>query len=238
MQYSLIIPVYNEEHFIGCNLDILLPIAKIKQIIVVNDGSTDGTSLVLSKYTAVKIIKNKHNLGKTASVLRALEAANYSNVILYDADLQNMKQEYVQEMMTEYEKGYDMVIMNKNGAPWIFKKGLKTLPAMSGTRVLKKSILQEIRSDHTNSWSLEPMINSFCLSHKLKIGFTDAPGVYDPRKYIKYNFLRGCLLDLKAGFEVISCFGVKRIPKSYLVMRKIYQLNQCSQNKKTKLRIG
>ncbi len=228
MQYSVVLPAYNEERHISQNLNVLLSIPEIDEIIVVNDGSTDNTKQIVGEFELIKVIHNKQNLGKTASVCQGVEAATSPNIILYDADLQNMKQEYVQKMIIKYEQGCDMVIMNKNAAPWIFRHGVKTLPALSGTRVLGKKHLLKIAAGGIKSWCLETRINDYFLSHNLKIGFTEAPDVYDPRKYIKYNFFEGSILDIKAASEVLLSFGVAGIPKNFQIMDAIYNLYEQS----------
>ena len=52
---SIIIPVYNERKTIGIIIDKILKIKNLKkQIIIVDDGSTDGTTLILKKISYLK----------------------------------------------------------------------------------------------------------------------------------------------------------------------------------------
>ena len=55
---SIIIPVYNERKTISIIIDKILKIKNLKkQIIIVDDGSTDGTTLILKKISKKKLIK-------------------------------------------------------------------------------------------------------------------------------------------------------------------------------------
>ncbi len=68
---SLIIPAYNEEQRIGETLNKVLSYLEKQtytwEVIVVDDGSTDKTSEIVSKYNNVKLIKFPHNRGKGGS---------------------------------------------------------------------------------------------------------------------------------------------------------------------------
>ena len=89
---SIIIPVYNERKTIGIIIDKILKIKNLKkQIIIVDDGSTDGTTLILkkiSKKKVDKIIYSKINFGKGHAIKMAQPYVKGEFVIIQDADLE------------------------------------------------------------------------------------------------------------------------------------------------------
>jgi dolichol-phosphate mannosyltransferase len=94
MKLSIIIPVFNEEKTILEILrkveDIQIPGVK-KEIILVNDGSSDGTSKALNSLANkpnVKIINHARNQGKGAAVITGIKSASGEYVVIQDADLE------------------------------------------------------------------------------------------------------------------------------------------------------
>ena len=93
---SIIMPVYNEEKFVVRAIRKVLKtnLGKIKkELIVVNDGSTDGTSRKLEiskirKLKTVKIVSLKKNQGKGAAIRRGLKEISGDVVVIQDADLE------------------------------------------------------------------------------------------------------------------------------------------------------
>ncbi len=144
--------------------------------------------------------------------MQGVEAASYENIVMTDADMMGMRPEFISHMIKEYEAGYDMVILNKNEQPIFFTKILRSVPSLSGTRVLKKSILKKLPFKYEKSFELEFVLNRYFLENNLSISFAEAPGSHDSRKYIKYTFWKGLLIDLRAAYNNLTVFGFRGIP--------------------------
>ena len=91
MSYSLIIPIYNEVKTLPILLKQLHTLESVNEIILIDDGSTDGSQNILNHHCDINesiLIKNKFNLGKGQSIKKGIEIASSTNVILADADLE------------------------------------------------------------------------------------------------------------------------------------------------------
>ena len=92
---SVVVPAYNEEATISQILQRLHGLSCLKEVIVVDDGSTDATcqkvqALCLPK---VRLIRQERNAGKTAAVRRGLQEVTGAITIFQDADLEYAPEE-------------------------------------------------------------------------------------------------------------------------------------------------
>lgn len=113
MKVSVIMPVYNEERSIiaAVNEVAATPFPQDKEIIAVNDGSTDGTyeklkTISLKNFVLVNLPKNR---GKGAAIRAGLEKVTGDIVIIQDADLEYSPKNYPQILGPILEGKADVV---------------------------------------------------------------------------------------------------------------------------------
>tara|TARA_B100001123_G_C15273717_1_gene1011306 strand:+ start:53 stop:760 length:708 start_codon:yes stop_codon:yes gene_type:complete len=92
MLLSIIVPVFNEEKNIGILITKLLNLnfseTKFdKEIIVVNDGSNDGSRKIIEKFDEIQLI-NQENLGKGKAVQNGIKIAKGEYILIQDGDLE------------------------------------------------------------------------------------------------------------------------------------------------------
>jgi glycosyltransferase involved in cell wall biosynthesis len=109
---SIIIPVYNERATIGTLIDHVNRVAVPKEVIVVDDGSRDGTADILKQKLAGHAVSLVHtslvNLGKGASIRFGMEFVRGDIVIIQDADLELDPEDY-HRILAEFAAGADVV---------------------------------------------------------------------------------------------------------------------------------
>ena len=97
MKLSIIIPVFNEEATVKEIIDRCRALALDTEIVVVDDGSSDGTRDVLAKENGadgVTVCYHEKNRGKGAAIRTGVEKCTGDIVVIQDADLEYMPEEF------------------------------------------------------------------------------------------------------------------------------------------------
>ena len=113
---SIVMPCYNEknsvEKIIAEVMDVDLGTTK-KEIIMIDDGSKDGTRDILKKLAAkhdnIKLVFNEKNMGKGASLRKGILQTTGDVVVIQDADLEYDPQEY-KRLLYPIERGHADVV--------------------------------------------------------------------------------------------------------------------------------
>lgn len=143
MYVSVVLPVYNERE----NLpilhqklhDVLSGLGKDYEIILVDDGSTDGSVEALKEIAArdkkVKVIEFRRNFGQTPATAAGIDHAKGDIIVLMDSDLQNDPSD-IPRLLEKIEEGYDLV----SGWRKARKDKLFTrkIPSWIANRIIKK----------------------------------------------------------------------------------------------------
>ena len=136
MFLSIVVPVYNELDALPL---LLLSVKRVMsgtdhqyEIVLVDDGSNDGTSKALKQAAAndfhIKVLFFSRNFGHQAAITAGLDLALGDAVVVMDADLQDPP-ELLPEMVTLLEQGYDVVSAQRisRGGDGVFKRATAKL---------------------------------------------------------------------------------------------------------------
>ncbi len=98
MILSVIMPVYNEEKTVREIINRVLDVDIQKELIIVNDGSTDQTAKIIDEFQGqahIKIIHQPENKGKGSAIVTGLKHIEGDIVIIQDGDLETDPNDYI-----------------------------------------------------------------------------------------------------------------------------------------------
>lgn len=208
MKITCLIPFYNEGERVLNTLDKLTKIRAISQFICIDDGSTDNISaLIQEKYPQIKVIKLASNQGKSEAINQGLRYVKTEYILLFDADLSNIKVEEIENSITKIlsNQSIDMIILRRI----IESKFLSLIRhdiVMSGQRILKTKDLRKVFTKQFKGYQLEMSINDYMMK-KNKKAYWMPLSTSNPKKVFKHGLINSLSFykDTIKGF--ISCSG-------------------------------
>lgn len=191
MDISVIIPAYNEEGRIGNVLSPLVEFELIKEIIVVNDGSNDGTSKEARKYP-ITVIDISQNLGKAAAMKRGLMESKGEWILFLDADLNGLSREHIISMVDcTLKEDVDMVIGVFTQGKLITDISHKIAPFLSGQRLIKRVVLERVPISDNIAYGIEIVITDCLIRMGCHVKKVFMPYVYHIPKELKRGWWKG-----------------------------------------------
>jgi len=215
---SVIMPVYNEKDTVVKMIEKVLGLDIVKELIVVDDGSTDGTKEVLEKQDFPRNVKklfHEKNTGKGGAIRTAVKEVTGDVVAIQDADMEYDPME-LRELTSPIIKGVADVVYGSRlwgGKPqrvhmfWhLLGNRFLTLVAdvlYNSTltdietcyKVLKTDVIKQINIK-SNGFSVEPEITAKVLKKKLR--------VYEmPISYYGRTYEEGKKITWRHGFEAL-----------------------------------
>ena len=159
MTIDVVIPAHNEEAYLATTLDALTGVCNVSSVIVVDDGSTDGTADIAEKHD-VKLVRLHHNQGKSAALMAGVRESKSDFILMLDADLGASACE-VTKLIDAYPKGEDAcvvalfpVIPGRGGGLGLavcvarmasnIMGGWRMMAPLSGQRLLRRDTLENI----------------------------------------------------------------------------------------------
>lgn len=202
MKISVIIPAYNEIKTIREIIDRVKETGRVDEILVVDDGSTDGTREVLHEMNdagRVRALFHEKNSGKGAAVMTGIRNAVGDIIIIQDADLEYNPNEYP-NLLKPIEDGmadvvYGSRFLGQARRPILFWNMVANKILTFVTNILYNNILSDMETGykvfkrelvkdipiHARRFDFEPEFTAKILKRKYRL--YEVPIAFYPRDY-------------------------------------------------------
>jgi len=216
---SVIVPVYNESKTIRQILEKINSLDIDKEIVVVDDGSSDDTGKILReiKYGNLTVIHHATNRGKGAAVRTGLSFSKGEFVIIQDADLEYEPADYFKLMETarstnadivlgaRFIRGYKGLMIHRMGNRFLtnmlnFLFGVRLNDCFTCYKLLRRGTINQLDLK-ADGFDIEIEIIAKSLKKRLSIAETFIS--YHPRSYAEGKKIR-CWDGIRAAFSIIK----------------------------------
>jgi glycosyltransferase involved in cell wall biosynthesis len=220
---SIVIPAYNEERFIGTLLEKIRAVDLhsldlAKQIIVIDDCSTDRTAQIAAKVPEVTVVRMPVNGGKGRAVRAGIEIAAGDYLIIQDADLEYDPNDYVPMLQALMDGRGDVVYgsrylgrgrhPNQSLAAYLGGRSLSLAALIVTGRYLTDTVTA-LKLFHREQLAKIPLETSgFELDHEItaKMARRGARIVEVPIQYLPRSRAEGKKIGLRDWFIAVRTF--------------------------------
>lgn len=205
MKISAVIPAYNEEERIRKVLEPLSKYSSITDIIVVDDGSEDNTSLIVGEFNHVNLIQLTKNRGKAEAIKEGLKYCTGDIIFLLDADLIGLNSQHIDSMlMPLLYNDMDMTVGIFQSGRLITDLAQKVAPNLSGQRAFKNKLLDDIKELNMSGYGIEIAISQYMKKNKIKYQQVFLKDISHVMKEEKLGFSKGMVWRLRMYRDILK----------------------------------
>jgi glycosyltransferase involved in cell wall biosynthesis len=219
---SCIIPAWNEAERLPLVLRAVVGHPAVDEVIVVDDGSQDGSADVAQAMGA-SVLRQRRNGGKSAAVAAGVAQAQGDLILLLDADLVGLTAMQVMELLAPVRSGRaDVAISLRQNAPWVWRR--IGLDYISGERVMRREMLLPWlnRMAGLKGFGLEVFLNRLWIADRARVAVVGLAAI-SPSKAAKQGLLRGIAGDLGMMRDIFGTIGAVAALRQIMALRRLRQ---------------
>lgn len=219
---SCIIPAWNEAERLPLVLRAVVGHPAVDEVIVVDDGSQDGSADVAQAMGA-SVLRQRRNGGKSAAVAAGVAQAQGDLILLLDADLVGLTAMQVMDLLSPVRSGRaDVAISLRQNAPWVWRR--IGLDYISGERVMRREMLLPWlnRMAGLKGFGLEVFLNRLWIADRARVAVVGLAAI-SPSKAAKQGLLRGIAGDVGMMRDIFDTIGAVAALRQIMALRRLRQ---------------
>jgi polyisoprenyl-phosphate glycosyltransferase len=200
---AAIIPALDEERTVGDVACAVKHCPLVNEVIVVSDGSRDGT-VESAQRQGARVVALRDNQGKGGAIAAGLGVTEAEIILLLDGDLVGLTSEHISDLLRPVLTGTADVSIGQ-----ITRDFIQTLfPILSGQRALRRSVLEGVRELENTCFGIEAALNRYLKTTGLRSCTVPLGGLRHIPKQEKHGILRGYADKMKATWEIAKWSGL------------------------------
>ncbi len=204
-----VIPAYNEEATLGDVIDAVRRSPLVDKVVVISDGSTDGTARVARERGAL-CLELGANLGKGGALRAGVEFAEAdADVFLFlDADLIGLKPLHVRALLAPVVSGRAAATVGVfAGGRWRTDLAQRIAPFLSGQRAVRREVLQAVPDLEATRFGVEAALTRYLRRGGVPVEYVLLPRLTHRTKEEKMGLLRGFVARMRMYWDIVRTSG-------------------------------
>lgn len=207
MKIAAVIPAYNEEATIGEVVRTVRQTPAVNEVLVVSDGSTDGT-VEAAADAGARVVCLPVNVGKGGAMMAGIKNTDADLVLFLDADLIGLKPAHVMSLLEPVMDGRAEMTIG------IFESGrLATdlaqfiAPYLSGQRAVRRSLFEQLPNLDLTRFGVEVALTKFVKAEGIPVEEVELKEMSHIMKEEKLGIIKGVMARMKMYWEIARCVG-------------------------------
>lgn len=186
----VVIPAYEEQTTVASVVRVATD-AAIGPVVVVDDGSRDGTADA-ARAAGAEVLRLAENVGKGGALAAAANARNEAVVVLLDADLTGLTADHVRALAAPVrDREVDMTRGVFDGGRWVTTVAQHVAPLLNGQRAIRRELLQSVPGLAESRYGVEVAITDHARRDRWRTRDVSLRGVSQVMKEEKRGWWRG-----------------------------------------------
>jgi glycosyltransferase involved in cell wall biosynthesis len=178
---AAVIPAWNEAATVGAVVYAALDAARVDEVVVVDNASTDGTAAAAEAHGARVV--HEPTPGKGQALRTGVAATGAELLVFLDADLVGLRPGHVDELVRLVcEGGADMACGLFDRGPVANPIFLERLPVLTGQRALHRHLFEQLAEEDVRGYRVEAALNSLVARRELRRADRVLPGLWHRTK--------------------------------------------------------
>lgn len=204
---AAIVAAFNESGRIGPVVDALVSCPQLREVIVVDDGSKDGTAGEAAAHGA-RVLRHEKNRGKALAMQTGTEAADADIFFFCDADMKGLTREMIADIIEPVAAGEtDMMIGMHDRAIYYMSFIFSMIPILGGLRAVRRELWEAIPVRYKRGFMIEAALNFYARYWGSGYQYKVFDGLAQTIKEKKYGFLRGMAARLRMEMQVFASYA-------------------------------
>jgi len=211
IKIAAIVPAFNEEKTVANVVKPLVDSKLFSEVIVISDGSTDGTAASARAAGATIVHELPVTGGKSKALQHGVTHTDAEFVAFFDADLKGFTTTHARAIVEPVASGKLAMSVGWRDRNWFSNFTQRFLPLIGGERAMRRDIFENIPERFIHGFMIEAATNYYCRANRLPYGATLLKGLTVRTKYQKVGWAKALPEYAHMYYQVVKAMIMVRM---------------------------